>query len=84
MVRLYSWRSPQLQKLDRNRLSYDITTIIQSNNNASELETEYVLIQFPHSFNNTKPVVLFTLHQSQSLEGIFLLERLPRCDTWAM
>lgn len=42
------------------------------------------LYNFPLSFNNTKPVVLFTLHQSQSLEGIFLLERLPWCDTWAM
>lgn len=62
----------------------DITHIIQSNSNASELETGSALIQFPHSFNNPKPVVLFTLHQSQSLEGIFLLERLPQCDTWAM
>lgn len=71
-------------KQDTNRFLNDITAIIQSDRSASELETEYVLLQFPHSFNNTKPVVLFTLHQSQSLEGIFLLEQLPRCDTWAM
>lgn len=58
-----------------------LRSIIRSNKNVSELETEYVLIQFLLSFNNTKPVVLFTLHQSQSLEGIFLLERLPWCDT---
>lgn len=78
MFRAYSSRSPQLQKTS-NHMTF--RSIIRSSKNVSELETEYVLIQFPLSFNNTKPVVLFTLHQSQSLEGIFLLERLPWCDT---
>lgn len=83
MVRTHSLRSCYLSNWKPWWLYY-IILYHPTNKNVSELETECVLIQFPLSFNNTKPVVLFTLHQSQSLEGIFLLEQLPWCDTWAM
>lgn len=76
--------SPELPKCFKNRHLNMLCFTIRSNNNVWEVEREYVLIQFLLSFNNTKLVELFTLLQSQSLEGIFLRERLPWCDTWAM
>lgn len=57
-----------------------LRSIMPTNRNVSELGRECVLIHFPLSFNNTKPVMLFTFYQRQSWEGIFLPERLPWCD----